>query len=244
VATVCARLDGRPLALELAAARTRVLDPAALAERLDRRLVLLTGGPRDAPDRQRTLRDTIAWSYDLLDPDEQRAFRALSVFVGGFTLDAAERVASREGRGTSEIDADSPLGPHPSSLDLVEQLVAHSLVRRLGEIGGEPRFGMLETIRDFGLEQLEATQETTLVRDRHLGWCFSLAERAILTWRSQYQRHWIDRFEDEHENFRAALEWAVQSGDPDEHGLRLACALRRLYWSVRGHQREGCTWLK
>jgi predicted ATPase/DNA-binding CsgD family transcriptional regulator len=244
VATVCARLDGLPLALELAAARTRVLDPSVLAERLDRRLPLLTGGPRDAPARQRTLRDTIAWSYGLLDEPEQRAFRVLSVFVGGFTLDAAERVASSEGRGTSEIDADSPLGPHPSSLDLVEQLVARSLVRRLGEIGGEPRFGMLETIREFGLEMLEANGESARIRDAHLACCIDLADHAIRQAAGPNESGWLDRIEAEHDNMRAALQWSVRSASAAPLGLRLATTLGGNFWPTRGYHREGRAWLE
>ena len=243
VATICARLDGLPLALELAAARTRLLTPEAMVERLERRLPLLTGGPRDAPARQRTLRDTIAWSYDLLAPAEQRAFRALSAFVGGFTLDAAERVVRDEGRGASEIDPNSSLAPHPSPLDTVEHLVARSLVRRAGEVAGEVRFGMLETIREYGLELLDASGDAPAVRTAHLAWCVDLADQAIRHASGPNESQWLDRVEAEHDNVRVALEWSVRSADAAPLGIRLATTLGTNFWPTRGYHREGRSWL-
>ena len=241
VATICTRLDGLPLALELAAARTRLLTPEALAERLEHRLTLLTHGPRDAPARQRTLRDTIAWSYDLLDLDERRAFRALSVFVGGFTLDAGRRVI---GDGDADHPASSPITHDlsPSTLDVVEQLVARSLVRRVGEVGDEPRFGMLETIREYGLEMLEASSEAATARSAHLAWCaaFTDRERGV---RGPAFASWLNRLDAEHDNFRAAMLWADRSGDVTGDGLRLASNLGRNFWAMRGHHREGRAWL-
>ena len=230
VAAICSRLDGLPLALELAAARVRLLPPEAMARRLEQRLPLLTGGARDLPARQQALRDTIAWSYDLLEPEEQRAFRALAVFVGGFTLDAAEALLAADGQ---PVDA----------LDLVSQLVARSLIREADLEHAEPRFRMLETIREFGLDQLEANGETAQARERHLQLCSELAERAMQHATSPDFSRWIDRFEDELDNFRLALGWADQTGDPSAHGLRLAIAGRRIFWTLRGYLREGRGWL-
>jgi predicted ATPase len=153
VAEICARLDGLPLAIELAAARVRVLPPGALLRRMERRLPLLTGGSRDLPERQRTLRDTIAWSYDLLDPTEQALYRRLSVFVGGCTLDTAEAVS-----------------PSSSVLDSIAALVDGSLARQTEQADGEPRFTMLETIREFGLERLAASGDEDATPKRSLPW--------------------------------------------------------------------------
>jgi predicted ATPase/DNA-binding CsgD family transcriptional regulator len=238
VATICARLDGLPLALELAAARIRMLPPEALAARLDHALPILTGGPRDLPARQRTLRDAIAWSYALLDAQEQRVFRALAVFVGGFMLDAAEAVL------TDDIAAPVDV------LDVVSHLVARNLVRQIGEYDGEPRFGLLETIREFGLERLEAAGETAQIRDRHLVWALSLAGRTITIERGPASVESgaargaaLDRAEADLDNMRAALAWSVRSNDPVGNGLRLARALSMSVWTVRGYQREGSSWL-
>jgi len=212
VAEICRRLDGLPLAIELAAARAKVLSPAALLERLDQRLPVLTGGGRDRPDRQRTLRDTIAWSYELLDETEQRLFSRLAVFVGGFTLDAAEQVC----------DAD---------LDMVTSLVEKSLVRQ-----GEDRFRMLETIREFALERLEDIQEFEDVRRRHIDFFLAFAEHE----QSEAERQtpvWLERLGTEHDNFRAALQFARELDDPRLE-LRLAAALAE-FWEYRSHLREG-----
>jgi predicted ATPase/class 3 adenylate cyclase/DNA-binding CsgD family transcriptional regulator len=229
VAIVCARLDGLPLALELAAARTRLLTPAAMVARLERRLPLLSSGPRDLPARHQALRDTIAWSYELLDPDEQRTFRGLGVFVGGFTLEAAESV----------IGGDEP--PF-DVLGAVERLVAQSLVRPDPGDGREPRFRMLETIREYALDRLEAERETASLRDRHLAWHVDLAERGIQQQNGPAWGGWLDRFEAEHDNLRAALAWSEQSTCAPETGLRLARALAG-FWLLRGHHRVGRAWL-
>ena len=260
VAEICHRLDGLPLAIELAAARVRLLSPQAMLARLERRLPLLTGGARDLPARQQTLRGAIAWSHDLLDDDERRLFRRLAVFVGGCTLDAVDEVARAagvggpmvgmmEGRGTSHLP--SPLAPPPSSLDLVEALVARSLVRREDEPGGGVRLGMLETIREYAAEQLDASGERAAMMDRHLAYYLTFAEAA----RDQLQRPdgaaWFDRLERENDNFRAALEWSAAEGSPGgparadvmpgtsrvEAGTRLAAALG-FFWILRGRGRE------
>jgi predicted ATPase/class 3 adenylate cyclase len=212
VAEICRRLDGLPLAIELAAARTKVLSPAALLERLDERLPVLTGGARDVPDRQRTLRDTIAWSYELLDEAERWLFSRLAVFVGGFTLAAAEEVS----------DAD---------LDTLTSLVEKSLVRQ-----GEDRFRMLETIREFAVESLTQGDELDEIRRRHLDFFLALAEREGSRSEPEAPAR-LGRLEDEHDNLRAALHTARESGDPRLE-LRLAAALAD-FWHVRGHLSEG-----
>jgi predicted ATPase/class 3 adenylate cyclase len=211
VAEICRRLDGLPLAIELAAARTKVLAPQALLDRLDRRLPLLSGGARDLPDRQRTLRDTISWSHELLDERERTAFANLAVFAGGFTLDAAERVC----------DAD---------LDTLASLVEKSLVRRR-----EHRFRMLETIREYGLEQLVERGDLEAVRRRHADFFLELAEGGG---ESPSEREaWLDRVEAEQDNLRAAIAWARESGEP-RLALRLAAALGE-FWEARSYLVEG-----
>jgi predicted ATPase len=239
VAEICHRLDGLPLAIELAAARVRLLTPQAMLIRLERRLPLLTGGARDLPVRQRTLRGAIAWSHDLLELDEQRLFRRLAVFVGGSTLEAAEAVCA--GDDGLEIDV----------LDGMASLVAQSLLRRDDEPGGDVRFGMLETIREFASEQLDASGELSVLRDRHLAYYLAFAEAAKAELQGPRQAAWFDRLERENDNLRAALEWsATESGagvragagvapgtSRVEAGTRLAAALG-FFWIVRGRGRE------
>ena len=164
VAEICWRLDGLPLAIELAAARIRLLPPKAMLARLEQRLPLLTGGARDAPARQRTLRDAIAWSHDLLDPDDQTLFRRLAIFAGGCTLEAAETVGNHDGA----LDA----------IGGVERLCEQSLLRQGEESRGEPRFTMLETIREFALGQLVASGEEPAIRDAHVEAMTALADAA------------------------------------------------------------------
>jgi predicted ATPase/class 3 adenylate cyclase len=211
VAEICRRLDGLPLAIELAAARTKVLSPQALLDRLDRRLSLLTGGAKDLPDRQRTLRDTISWSYELLDESEQSAFASLAVFSGGFTLEAAERVCGTD-------------------LDTLASLVEKSLVRRR-----EDRFRMLETIREYGLEQLRERGDLEAARRRHADFFLELAESCGQE--PSEQEAWVDRVEAEGDNMRAAIAWARESGEA-RVGMRLAAALGR-FWEARSHLVEG-----
>jgi predicted ATPase/DNA-binding CsgD family transcriptional regulator len=222
VAEVCRRLDGLPLAIELAAARIDVLSPPALATRLERRLPLLTGGPRDLPARLQTMRDAIAWSYDLLDPPEQALFRRLSVFDGGFTLEAAEAVEE-------DLKASSVL-------DWLSSLVEKSLLRRT-VTEDETRFAMLETVREYGLEQLAASGEEETYRDRHAAWCLCWTERAEGKLEGPDLLRWLTRFEAEHPNLREALDWLVARGRADE-ALRLA-ALVAPFWLHRGHLGEG-----
>ncbi|MGH2558079.1 MAG: ATP-binding protein [Thermomicrobiales bacterium] len=262
VAEVCRRLDGLPLAIELAAARSKVLSPHAILARLTSRLTLLTGGARDQPARLQTMRDAIAWSHDLLSADERALFRRVAVFSGGFTLGAAEAVISAQCRvpraqpqaetapdqagsvGLEQQPAptDWALGTGHSLLDGLASLVDKSLVREEGGEEGEPRFGLLETIREFGLERLATSDEETEARRRHAGWCLALAEAAEAGFLGPDQVAWLDRLEQEHDNLRAALGWLLDAGEA-ETALRLASALWCL-WRVRSHLSEGRDWLE
>ncbi|HEU4673890.1 MAG TPA: adenylate/guanylate cyclase domain-containing protein [Candidatus Limnocylindrales bacterium] len=230
VAAICARLDGLPLAIELAAARVRLLTPAAIRERLDRSIGLLAGGAQDLPDRQRTLRGAVAWSHDLLDPTSRTMFARLSVFAGGSTLDAAEAI----------VDADGALGI--DVLDGLATLADQSLIRSEEGVDGEPRFRMLNVIREFGLEQLAASGELEAIRDRHLAYFGALAERAEPELVAADTRHWLDVIEIEHDNVRAALRWAIESGQV-EAGMALGGRLWR-FWHQRGHLGQGLAILR
>lgn len=230
VAEICARLDGLPLAIELGAARVRILSPQALLGRLSERLALLTGGARDAPARQRTLRDTIEWSYGLLNASEQRLFARLSVFLGGRTIDAAEAVC----------DPAAELGA--AVFDGVASLVEKSLLRQDEGPAGEPRFLMLETIREYALDRLERSGEGELLRQRHAHYFVALAEEAEPEILGADQILWVERLEAERDNFRAALGWAFGRGDT-ELALRLIGSLRRA-WVARGYLSETRKWLE
>jgi predicted ATPase/DNA-binding CsgD family transcriptional regulator len=225
VVEVCARLDGLPLALELAAARIKLLPPQAMLARLrDSRLQLLTGGPRDLPARQHTLHSAIQWSYDLLSEQEQRAFRQFSVFVGGSTLEAALAV----------------LG-HPSSVDVLDSLVSKSLLRQT-EMDAAPRLTMLETIREFGLQQLSSARELDSARRTHAAYYLSFAEDAEVQLIGADQKTWLKWLEREQDNLRAALRWAIQQREGDT-AQRLAGALQP-FWLTRGTWSEGRRWLE
>ena len=229
VAQICRRLDGLPLAIELAAARVAHLPPAALLARLERRLPLLTGGARDLPERQRTIRNTIAWSYDLLPTEEQIIFRRLAVFVGEFTLEAAESVTAPGEDGLDVFNA-------------VCSLVDKSLLREEDRPGGEPRYLMLETIREFGLEHLAAAGEEAVIRDRHATWCLALAHQAAATLLPVVLPGAVDHLEAEHPNLRAALAWLDETGRMGEM-LSLADQLG-WFWYLGAHYREGLAWLE
>jgi non-specific serine/threonine protein kinase len=249
VAQVCHRLDGLPLAIELAAARTALLPPAALLTRLDHRLPLLTGGPRDAPARLRTMRDAIAWSHDLLTPDEQILFRRLAVFAGGCTLEAAEAVCGEstdDGRqATGErVAVDRRRSTVAFVLDGVASLVARSLQQQEAGPTGEPRFLMLETVREFGLERLADSGEADEIRERHAAWCLDFVARTPVPLGSVDRRAAAALLEAEHPNLRAALAWLDGAGPRrGDDLLRLAAALG-WFWFVAGHDREGLTWLE
>ena len=215
---ICRRLDHLPLAIELAAARVKVLSPRALLERLEQRLPLLTGGPHDVPARQRTLRATIDWSYELLDAHDQRLFARLAVFAGGCTLEAAENTCDAE-------------------LDTLQSLVDKSLLRHTAE-----RFWMLETIREYATERLEESDEALQLRQRHAQWYLDLAERAYPELRGAEQATWLEQLEEEHDNFRSVLGWSL-SGGGFETALQLSGALFR-FWITRGYLAEGRRWLE
>jgi predicted ATPase/transcriptional regulator with XRE-family HTH domain len=237
VAQICRRLDGLPLAIELAAARVKLFSPRALLDRLDRGLQLLGGGARDLPERQQTLRGTVAWSYDLLDTEEQAFFRRLSVFAGGCTLGAAE-VVCRPGTDAPE-DGDVLQG--------LASLVDNSLVSRSeaparGE-NEEPRFTMLETIREYAVERLESSGEAEEMHRAHALYYMSLAEAAQPEVSMHLQEEWWwTQLEEEHDNLRAALRWAVRVREA-ETATRLALALWR-FWNLGSHPSEGRRWLE
>jgi predicted ATPase/class 3 adenylate cyclase len=225
VRELCVRLDGLPLALELAAARIRLFSPQALLGRLGRRLDLLKGGARDLPARHQTLRQAIAWSYELLEPAEQKLFRRLAVFMGSFSIDAAEAVCTAAG----PVDIDV--------FDGIGALVERSLLRREAEVEGEPRFGMLETVREFGCERLEAHDEVHATRTAHAHVLLQELEQIVPRLTGPEQNACLNRIEADHDNLRAAITWSEEQGDADT-ALRLCSALWR-FWIVRGHMREG-----
>jgi len=244
VAELCIRLDGLPVAIELAAARVNVLSPHALLQRLDQRLDLLHAGAVDITDRHQTLRAAVAWSYDLLSSDAQMLFRRLSVFAGGCTLAAAEVVCGEPDPLQRSVGYSAPTNSvHPLGfLDRLAALVDHSLVQHTAAANGEPRFAMLETLRGFALEQLEAAGELALVRWRHTAYELRCAEEIQL--RLQHpDPQTMDRLEADHENFRAALTWCLTEAGDGTSGLRLAIALYP-FWKVRGHLSEGRQWLQ
>jgi predicted ATPase/DNA-binding CsgD family transcriptional regulator len=226
IVDICKALDGLPLAIELAAARMRILSPRAIRKRLTDRLDLLTTSQRDVPARQRSLRATLAWSYDLLDADQQALWRRLAVFAGGCTLEAA-----------SEVGATPRAG-----LDALAALADKSLLQVTQQPDGEPRFGQLETLRAYALEQLQASGELEDVRAQHARWVLSLAEAAYPELSGPRQEDWFARREREHDNIRAALQWCRATGQA-ETGARIAAALW-WFWDVRGHLTEGQQWLE
>ncbi len=235
VAEICKRLDGLPLAIELAAAKVKLFSPKALLDRLELRLPLLSGGARDLPERQQTLRDTVAWSYDLLGPDERALFGRLTVFAGGFSLEAAEAVC---GPGMPE---------EKEVLEILASLVDNSLVvsrvEAASEPGGdEPRFTMLETVREYAAERLGSDGEAEQVRRAHAMYYLELAEAAQPEVSSQTLTGWLVVLEREHDNMRAALRWAIRCWQVD-FGTRLALALWR-FWPERHHVSEGRRWLE
>ncbi|MGI8551126.1 MAG: ATP-binding protein [Dehalococcoidia bacterium] len=243
VAEICLRLDGLPLAIELAAARSLLLAPRMLLSRLENRLNLLTGGARDLPTRQQTLRQAIAWSYDLLTEPEKMLFRRLSVFAGGWSLEAAEGVGDRgQGVGDRELGTGNwELGTGartvPETLDVLASLVDKSLVLQREQDDGDSRFRLLETIREFSLEQLAANGEAEPARWQHATYYLALAEAAGPKLGSAEQGIWLRRLEQEHDNLRAAFN-ELQAQGPLEEVARLALALSR-FWEVRGHWSEG-----
>jgi len=227
VAEICVRLDGLPLALELAAARVRLLPPHALLARLSDRLTLLTGGARDLPARQRTLRATIDWSYNLLNAEEQALFARLSVFVGGRTLEAIEAVCNMDGV--------------LNVLSGVESLLEKSLLGQT-EVGGETRVVMLETLHEYACERLEASDDAQEVRQRHAAYYLDLSERAVPALVGPQPMQWLERLEVDHDNIRAALTWMLAQGEI-ALALRLGGALVS-FWRAHAHLSEGRQWLE
>jgi predicted ATPase/DNA-binding CsgD family transcriptional regulator len=273
VIEICRRLDGLPLAIELAAARCRLFTPQALLARLDRRLPMLAGGPRDMPERQRTLYDAIGWSYELLTATEQAVFAHIGVFAGGFTIEAAEAVCS-ELKMQNEEGKMPTAGPNTSHfafsiLHLLEVLIDQSLLRMADDGAGEPRYAMLQVVREYALERLAASGADRAARQRHARYFMALAERAEPELRGPNQQYWLRRLEAENDNLRAALAWSFEDqetrrrGDEEspassqdrslspplhvspsraEVGLRLAGALW-WFWTVRSCYAEGRRWL-
>jgi predicted ATPase len=239
VAEICHRLDGLPLAIELAAARVQLLPPQAMLARLERRLSLLTGGARDLPSRQRSLRATIQWSHDLLEPEEQVLFRRLGAFLGGAPLEGVEAVW--EAQAGDDVNRSERRGA--SVLEGLASLVDKSLLRQEERADAEPRFWMLETIREYAIEQLGACGEESNVRRAHARYFLSLAEKAEPKLRGPLQATWLANLEAEHDNLRTALGWCGAEPDRAEDGLRLAGALT-WFWRMRGHLSEGCGWLE
>lgn len=230
VAAICARLDGLPLAIELAATRVKLLSPSALFTRLSSSLQVLKGGASDLPERQQTLRRAIAWSYDLLPAAEQTLFMRLAVFVAGWTLEAAASVCAQD---------------HSSGLDVLDglsALVNHSLLQQTDGLNGEPRFRMLETIREYALEQLALQGEIDLLRRRHCEYYLALAEASEEEVDGAQAAEWLERLEQEHDNFRAALQWALEHAEADV-AVRISGALVP-FWVLHGHFVEGRRWLE
>ncbi len=245
VADICRRLDGVPLALELAAARLTHLSLPMLWERLDRRLPLLTGGGRDRPLRLQTMRNAITWSYDLLSVDEQALFRRLAVFAGGCTLDAAESISLKyQLSAISQIPSPVTHHPSPTTLDLIAALVDASLLQVQAETGpdGVTRYRMLETIREFAAERLTASGEEDLLRDRHAAYFAAFADQHELAELQPWANQVLARLEAEHPNLRVALAW-LEERDEAAAFLRLATALGQ-FWSGQGHYHEGRGWLE
>jgi predicted ATPase/DNA-binding CsgD family transcriptional regulator len=236
IAEICIRLDGLPLAIELAAARIKLLSPQALLTRLEHRLHLLTSGAQDAPTRQQTLRNAIGWSYNLLNAQEQNLFRRLSVFIGGCTLETIEAVcvALDKSNGAGRV------------LDGVASLIDKSLLQQMEQEDGEPRFAMLETNREYGLEALTAAGEAEATHQAHALYYLTLAEQAEPELTGPQQLAWFERLEREHDNLRAALSWLLEpgtEGQRKELALRLSGALSR-FWGTRGYVSEGRRWLE
>jgi non-specific serine/threonine protein kinase len=228
VAAICHHLDGLPLAIELAAARLGVLPLEEILVRLEDRFALLRQGRRTSADRHQALQTTMDWSCDLLDPSAQALLRRLAVFAGGWELAAAEAVCAGEEVAAADV------------LELLDELLDHSLVY-VAAREGAPRYGMLETVRLYGLQQLERAGEVTALRERHLRWCVLLAEQAALALQGAEQAVWLTRLAREHDNLRGALQWALDGG-LSTLGLRLAGDLGK-FWLRGGHQREGRAWL-
>ena len=227
VAEICSRLDGLPLAIELAAARIKLMPVQAILERLNSQLKFLTGGAQDLPQRQQTMRAMVDWSYDLLKGEEKTVFRRLAVFAGGFTLEAAEGVAGRGPEGEFKIDV----------LDLITSLLDKGLLVSKDQNGGNVRFRMLEVVREYALEALESSGESQNIQRCHAEYFLALGEEAEPQLQAAQSADWLNTLEDEHDNLRAALDWSIVHDLSS--GQRLAGSIWRFWW-LQGHIREGC----
>lgn len=242
VGEICRRLDGLPLAIELAAARVKILSPSAILARLKNQLSLLTGGAQDLPARQQTMRETVRWSYDLLDEDEKMLFQRLSVFAGSFDIEVAEAIGSKEKTKNSkkQLSDASRRRPPTTFLDVLTSLVDKNLVITKEQADGRVRFRMLEVVCEFAVEILEADGELETVRRNHAEYYLHLAETAEPFLQTADSAQWLGRLEREHDNLRAALHWAMQSDV--NLGQNLIGAVWRSWW-LHGHIREACEWL-
>ncbi len=244
IAEICVRLDGLPLAIELAAARVKLLTPQAILSRLESSLKVLTGGGRDLPARQQTLRCAIGWSYDLLSSDERTLFRRMGVFMGGCTFEAAEAVAAGRSLPTHTGSTPDELAPFEMNIfDGVASLNDKSLLRQVDGTHVESRFMMLETIREYALERLEERGEISIMRRAHAYYFLQVAEECAPLIQTLRQKEAAQRLETEHDNMRAALQWSLSSVGDKEVGLGIATALH-LFWQMRGHLSEGRRWME
>lgn len=230
IAQICNRLDGLPLAIELAAARVKLLSPGAILERLENSLKLLTGGTRELPERQRTMRDTIRWSYDLLADDEKNVFARLAVFAGGFSVEAAEAVCEA---------SDSGQTPRTEVLDSLSALIDCSLLISKEQPDGNARLSMLEVVREFALEQFQELDDSDHLRQKHTRYFLALAEKAETFLQGEAGNEWLEKLEREHDNLRAALDWSLKN-EP-QTAARIAAALR-FFWLNHSHLSEGLRW--
>ena len=234
LAEVCRQLDGLPLAIELAAVRLRSLELKEMLARLEKRLPLLVGGARDLPQRQRTLRATILWSYDLLNEAEQRLFDELSVFVGGCDLAAVEAVC---------LSAAGKTWDRGMLLEGIDSLLSKNLLQRVESCGGTTRYVLLETLREFGLERLDSSGKTATLRQRHAEYYACLSEEADRHLRGAQQQHWLNLLDVDHANLRAAMGWSLEANENALTGMRIAAVLA-WYWRLRGFPSEGRAWLE
>ena len=261
IAEICSRLDGLPLAIELAAARVKILSPSAILTRLENSLKLLTGGAQDLPAHQQTMRGAIEWSFDLLEADEKILFRRLAVFTGGFTIEAAETVGSwQKAEGSQEqlinesveqksISNDNELLPTanrrlPTDFDILDgitSLVDKSLLVQKEQADGESRFRLLEVVREYALEILEASGEAEAIRKNHAAFFLAVAKEAEPHFFDEQGTNWLNRLEEEHDNLRAALSWSATSDA--ETAINLAAAMRT-FWILHSHLTEGRKWLE
>ena len=250
VAEICQRLDGLPLAIELAAARVKILSPKGILAKLENRLNLLTGGAKDLPERQQTMRGAVEWSYELLDKAEKTFFRRLAIFAGGFTYEAAETICGNEDIEISDYETGKAATVSQNSnftietfeiLDLLTSLVDKSLVVSKERSDGEMRFRLLEVVREYALESLEKNSEDETMRRRHAAYYLALAEEAEPHLQGSESEKWLNRLEEEHDNLRAALRWYLENDIA--LAARLAAAIRS-FWTFHTHLKEGLDWLE